>query len=171
MRRFIVVSGLCAIAVAGYPAVAQDVTYTVAMWSVSTIDPHPDDCAAGVAAVQNALRQLDVPQARRFSHAVSREFSWVVICDQRTWFRVKNSSRYIQVNTISAMTDFANHVVFLRGYGRSADALRDSVAHEMGHMLCECADEPEADRLQQVLLDAVRERSRQTGVQVAVTNH
>jgi hypothetical protein len=161
MGRLMAVTALWAVAFAHLSAVGQNANYSVMLWSVSSIDPQPADCADRVASVRDALSDLSVPSAVRLGRPVSREFSWVVVCNERTWFNLKNSPRYARVNTISAMTDFADHVVFLNGFGRDADALRDSVAHEMGHILCECADERQADRWQLILLHEAAERLRQ----------
>lgn len=167
MGRLIGLTTLLAFAFMGLSATGQIANYPVLLWSISSIDPVPADCAVQVAAVRNALQELDVSAARKFNHSVSRSFSWIVICNDRTWFHLKNSAPYARVNTIAGMTDFRNHVVFLNGAGRRYEELRDTVAHEMGHMLCECADEAEAGRWQQILLHEARQETRPSNAEVA----
>lgn len=139
-------------------AAAQELT--ILRWSISTIDPNPTDCVAQMDAVRQSLIELDVPAARDLNVAISREFGWVVICDEQTWFHLKNSARYARGKTVSGMTDFPRHVVFLNGYGRTAARLRDTVAHEMGHMLCRCAEEEQADAIKFTLFQQARQKRR-----------
>lgn len=134
---------------------------TPASWRIMTIDPVPGDCGAQMAAVQQALVDFDVPSARVIGQPVSRQFGWIVICDERTWFRLRNSPPYARLRTRTGMTDFTNHVVYLNGFGRSASALRDTVAHEMGHMLCRCAEEDTANDWKFRLMDQAKARQRQ----------
>jgi hypothetical protein len=167
MRRLIAVASVLACALAVCVAKAEDPAYKVALWSVASIDADPADCADQVQAVRDALAVFDVPASRPFKVTVSREFSWVVVCNERAWFHLRNEPRYARVNTNSAMTDFPNHVVFLDGFRHSPAALRDSVAHEMGHMLCQCADEGEADRWKLILVEEADRQSRQRRAQVS----
>jgi hypothetical protein len=106
-------------------------------WNVSTLDPHPTDCAEQVNAVREALVSFNLP--------ISQGFTYVVVCDANSWFKLKNSPRYRRVNTITGMTDFTNYVVYLNGFRRASGELRDTTAHEIGHMLCNCNDEDTAD--------------------------
>jgi sarcosine oxidase delta subunit len=170
MRRLIALAAVMAFVFAGLSAVGQNPDYPILLWSVSSIDPEPSECVEQVAAVRNALRDLDLPAARKFNRPVSREFSWVVICNEQTWFHLKNSVLYARVNTRSSMTDFTNHVVFLHGFERTPNALRDTVAHEMGHMLCECADEAQAEHWKGILLHDARQKARRPEAEVAAVS-
>jgi hypothetical protein len=160
MRRLMPVAAVVAGTLLACSAKSEDPNYKPLLWSVTSIDSEPADCTAQVKAVEAALAEFEVPASRPFNVTVSRQFSWVVICNERAWFGLKQSARYARVNTNSAMTDFPNHVVFLDGFGQSAGALRESVAHEMGHMLCECADEGAADRWKLILIEQAHRQSR-----------
>lgn len=146
---------------------AQEPHDAIARWSVSTVDPAPADCAAQIDAVREALVDLDVPVSRRFNRTVSREFAWVVVCDESAWFHLKSQLRYAHLQTVSGMTDFPNHVVFLNGFRRSPASLRDTVAHEMGHMLCHCVEEERADDWRLALLRQARQMPARPGNEVA----
>jgi len=118
--------------------VTNDGYKVVQWWNVSTIDTDPTDCTEKVKDIRDALTSFNIP--------VSAGFSYVVVCDPKAWFKLKNSTRYRHVNTTTGMTDFANYLVYLNTFAKSAGDLRDTVAHEIGHMLCKCDDEYEADQ-------------------------
>lgn len=135
-------------------------------WSVSAggragFSDRVSDCSGAVAAVRQSLEEFDIPPARRLSLTVSRGFSWVVICDERAWFRLKAQPEYRRVATRTGMTDFPNHVVYLNGFGRSPAELRETVAHEIGHQICGCADESVAEQNRMRLEDQARRLARQ----------
>lgn len=127
---------------------AQEQRYQIARWSVGSIDPDPDACSARIDNVRQTLIDFNAP--------VSRQFAWVVLCNEKTWFHVKNSVEYRRVSTNTGFTDFPNHVVYLRGFKQSAKDLRDTVGHEIGHQMCRCNDESVANQYKSALLGSAQ---------------
>jgi len=112
---------------------AQERQNEIARWSVGSIDPDPVACSAQIDSVRQTLVDFNAP--------VSRQFAWVVLCNEKAWFRVKNSAAYRRVATNTGFTDFSNHVVYLKGFKQSAKDLRGTIGHEIGHQMCRCNDE------------------------------
>lgn len=141
--------------------ILQAQTYTVQRWSVSTIDSSPSDCTQKIDTVRQALEDFAVPVTLRFSVPVSREFGWVVVCNERTWWHLKSRPEYRRTNTQTGMTDFANHVVYLNGFALAAGDLRDTVAHEIGHQICQCSDENTANEFKYRIEDQAHDIAKQ----------
>lgn len=116
---------------------AQEQRYEIASWSVGSIDPDPSACSAQIESVRQTLSDFNLP--------VSHQFAWVVLCDEKTWFGIKNSAAYRRVPTNTGFTDFRNHVVYLKGFKQTTKDLRDTVGHEIGHQICRCNDESTAN--------------------------
>src|SRR5215475_2946773 len=70
---------------------AQEQQYEIASWSVGSIDPNPSNCSTQIETARQTLSDFNMP--------VSHQFSWVVLCDERKWFEVKNSPAYRHVPT------------------------------------------------------------------------
>jgi hypothetical protein len=63
--------------------------------------------------------------------------------------------RKVQLGTHSAYSNLAYNTTFIReSYAISAqdDKLRHTIAHEMGHRICNCTDEGTADRIADQLI-------------------
>lgn len=93
------------------------------------------DCAAQKDVVKQILSELNVKQGNGFV--------WNAACTEQSWFKLTLEYRML-VKTNTGFTDFRYHGVYIRTARRSYSDIRDTVAHELGHIICECSSEQTA---------------------------
>lgn len=93
----------------------------------------PAKCSQYTAAAQRAIDSLP---------SVPKDHRWIVVCSHETWnVAVRKAKAWGRTNT--AFTNPEANITFINGavFEEPEPFYRHVIAHELGHIRCQCSDE------------------------------